>query len=119
MMSRVGYWSSLGCCQTGVPQGLQNISVEAHSLNKHNETMDFNKCGYGFVVEQNQFNFSSDYPCKKHPWNSEELNLEETESLIGSEISKAGLNQNKFNAEKYCDSNCISNDAITLDFSGR
>ena len=55
------YCSGLGCCQTNIPQGLQNISVEAYSLNKHNDTMDFNNCSYGFVVEEDQFKFSSAY----------------------------------------------------------
>lgn len=52
------YCSGLGCCQTNIPQGLQNISVEAYSLNKHNDTMDFNNCSYGFIVEE----ISSSFP---------------------------------------------------------
>jgi hypothetical protein len=44
-----------------VSDGLKNISIEVQSFNNHSNVLDFNPCGYAFVVEKDQFNFSANY----------------------------------------------------------
>ncbi|XP_022751321.1 wall-associated receptor kinase 2-like [Durio zibethinus] len=56
-----GSCSGFGCCQIQIPDGLKNIDVIAYSFNNHSQVSDFNPCSYAFVVEENQFEFSSDY----------------------------------------------------------
>lgn len=59
---RGGACYGLGCAQTPiVGTRFQNMTVEANNLNINNSTRDFNRCTYAFVVQQDQFNFSSDY----------------------------------------------------------
>ena len=55
-----GSCSGVGCCEVELPDGLKNISVSVNSYYNHTNVSDFNLCGYAFVVEQGQFNFSSD-----------------------------------------------------------
>ena len=56
-----GSCSGIGCCEVGFPDGLKNISVEVFSYNNHSNVWDFNPCGYAFVVEKGEFNFTADY----------------------------------------------------------
>ncbi|KAE8100172.1 hypothetical protein FH972_018097 [Carpinus fangiana] len=56
-----GSCSGVGCCEVGFPDGLKNISVEVYSFNNHLNILDFNPCGYAFVVEKDKFNFSTNY----------------------------------------------------------
>jgi hypothetical protein len=56
-----GSCSGVGCCEVGFPDGLQYIEVEVGSYYNHTNVSDFNPCGYAFVVEKDEFNFSSDY----------------------------------------------------------
>ncbi|XP_059454881.1 wall-associated receptor kinase 5-like [Corylus avellana] len=51
----------VGCCELGFPDGLKNISVEVYSFYNHSNVWGFNPCGYAFVVEKGQFNFSAGY----------------------------------------------------------
>ena len=55
-----GSCTGVGCCEVEFPDGLKDISVSVHSYDNHTNVLDFNPCGYAFVVEQGQFNFSSD-----------------------------------------------------------
>uniref|UniRef100_A0A2N9GS12 EGF-like domain-containing protein n=1 Tax=Fagus sylvatica TaxID=28930 RepID=A0A2N9GS12_FAGSY len=55
-----GSCTGVGCCELEFPDGLKDISVSVHSYDNHTYVLDFNPCGYAFVVEQGQFNFSSD-----------------------------------------------------------
>ncbi|GMY06619.1 putative wall-associated receptor kinase-like 16 [Fagus crenata] len=56
-----GSCSGVGCCEVEFPVGLKNISVTVSSFNNHSYVSEFNPCGYAFVVEQGQFDFSSVY----------------------------------------------------------
>ena len=56
-----GSCSGFGCCQIQIPDGLKNIDVSAYSFTNHSNVSDFNLCSYAFVVEESQFEFSSDY----------------------------------------------------------
>ncbi|KAC5425742.1 hypothetical protein FH972_027233 [Carpinus fangiana] len=56
-----GSCSGVGCCEVGFPDGLKDIGVEVGSYYNHTNVSDFNPCGYAFVVEKGEFNFSSDY----------------------------------------------------------
>ncbi|KAM3681862.1 hypothetical protein ACJW31_12G030600 [Castanea mollissima] len=50
----------IGCCQTPIPTGLTaDFSVELTRLVSRSTKLDFNPCNYGFVVEENMYNFSS------------------------------------------------------------
>jgi hypothetical protein len=52
--------SGVGCCEVGFPDGLKDISVQVQSFHNHSKVLDFNPCGYAFVVEKDKSNFSSD-----------------------------------------------------------
>ncbi|XP_059629582.1 putative wall-associated receptor kinase-like 16 [Cornus florida] len=54
-----GSCSDRGCCQTSIPQGSRDFVVAVTSMKNHSTVMDFNPCGYGFVVEETAFSFSS------------------------------------------------------------
>ena len=45
-----GSCSEIGCCQTDIPGGLRNITVQADSFDKHKDVWDFNPCGYAFII---------------------------------------------------------------------
>ncbi|XP_050368916.1 wall-associated receptor kinase 2-like [Argentina anserina] len=51
--------SGVGCCQTSIPYGLQNHTVKMASYTSHAFIWDFNPCSYSFIVEDDQFEFSS------------------------------------------------------------
>ncbi|KAM2619509.1 hypothetical protein TB1_035658 [Malus domestica] len=51
--------AGVGCCQTSIPSGLKNCTVQLSSYYNHSFIMDFNPCSYAFTVEQGQFEFSS------------------------------------------------------------
>ncbi|GKU98427.1 hypothetical protein SLEP1_g11437 [Rubroshorea leprosula] len=53
--------SGIGCCQTSIAKGMNYINITVKSYENHRKVWTFNPCSYGFVVEQSQFNFSSDY----------------------------------------------------------
>ncbi|XP_021284122.1 wall-associated receptor kinase 2-like [Herrania umbratica] len=55
-----GSCAGFGCCQIQIPGGLKNIDVIAYSFTNHTKVSDFNLCSYAFVVEESQFEFSSD-----------------------------------------------------------
>uniref|UniRef100_A0A7N2LD40 Uncharacterized protein n=1 Tax=Quercus lobata TaxID=97700 RepID=A0A7N2LD40_QUELO len=55
-----GSCSGIGCCQTEIPEGMKNISLEAHSFNDHSKVLNFNPCSYSFIVQKDKFNFSVD-----------------------------------------------------------
>ncbi|XP_059454880.1 wall-associated receptor kinase 2-like [Corylus avellana] len=56
-----GSCSGIGCCEVGFPDGLKGISVNVRSFQNHTKVWNFNPCGYAFVVEKGEFNFSADY----------------------------------------------------------
>ncbi|XVF39225.1 hypothetical protein PTKIN_Ptkin01aG0018600 [Pterospermum kingtungense] len=56
-----GSCSGFGCCQTDITPGLKNINVTAYSFGNHSDVWDFNHCSYAFIVEESQFQFSTDY----------------------------------------------------------
>ena len=56
-----GSCSGVGYCEVEFPDGLKYITTEVSSFDNHTNVSEFNPCGYAFVVEQGQFNFSSVY----------------------------------------------------------
>ena len=56
-----GSCSGVGCCEVEVPDGLKSIEMKVRSYHNHIDVWDFNPCGYAFVAEQGQFDFSSAY----------------------------------------------------------
>ncbi|XP_059453737.1 wall-associated receptor kinase-like 8 [Corylus avellana] len=56
-----GSCSGVGCCEVGFPDGLKDIEVKVTSFKNHTKVWNFNPCGYAFVVEKGEFNFSSSY----------------------------------------------------------
>ncbi|KAI3849327.1 hypothetical protein MKX03_004953 [Papaver bracteatum] len=54
-----GSCNGIGCCQAPVPAGLKKLDI---SVGRSSGTiLDFNPCGYGFLIEEKSFNFSSSY----------------------------------------------------------
>ncbi|MBA0844830.1 hypothetical protein Goarm_023107, partial [Gossypium armourianum] len=53
--------SGIGCCQTSIAKDIRYFDITVRSYNNHQGIWDFNPCSYGFVVEENSFNFSSNY----------------------------------------------------------
>ncbi|KAI5331659.1 hypothetical protein L3X38_021785 [Prunus dulcis] len=51
--------SGVGCCQTNIPSGMKNRTVELTSYNNHSDIWGFNPCSYAFIVEEGEFKFSS------------------------------------------------------------
>ena len=54
-----GSCSGIGCCQTSIPEGVTSFIVGLGSFNYHSTLLDFNPCGFGFVGEEDAYNFSS------------------------------------------------------------
>lgn len=54
-----GSCSGVGCCEVEIPDGLKSIEMKVRSYYNHTDVWDFNPCGYAFVAEQGQFDFSS------------------------------------------------------------
>ncbi|KAG6626160.1 wall-associated receptor kinase 2-like [Carya illinoinensis] len=58
-----GSCSGIGCCQTSIPEGAMGYILNVGSLN--NDTLPGGKefggqsCGYGFIVDEQAYNFSS------------------------------------------------------------
>ncbi|VVA28339.1 PREDICTED: wall-associated [Prunus dulcis] len=51
--------SGVGCCQTNIPSGMKNRTVELTSYNNHLDIWGFNPCSYAFIVEEGEFKFSN------------------------------------------------------------
>ncbi|KAM1213128.1 hypothetical protein PS2_004584 [Malus domestica] len=51
--------SGVGCCQTKIPSGLQNQTLELYSYYNHSDVWEFNPCSYAFLVQEGEFNFNS------------------------------------------------------------
>ncbi|XP_062012570.1 wall-associated receptor kinase 2-like [Rosa rugosa] len=51
--------SGAGCCQINIPSGLNNLTVSLSSYDNHLYVWDFNPCSYAFIVQEDQFDFSS------------------------------------------------------------
>ncbi|KAJ0092756.1 hypothetical protein Patl1_25780 [Pistacia atlantica] len=51
--------SGIGSCQTSIPKGVTAANLTLNSYYNHAEVWKFNPCSYAFIVEENQFNFSS------------------------------------------------------------
>ena len=54
-----GSCSGIGCCQTSIPAGVADFIVRLGSYNNYSKVLDFNPCGFAFVVEENAYSFSS------------------------------------------------------------
>ncbi|KAD7477993.1 hypothetical protein E3N88_01129 [Mikania micrantha] len=52
-----GECSGIGCCQMSIPKGLSSYNITMNSLKNHSGVMSFNKCGYGFLVEEGLYVF--------------------------------------------------------------
>ncbi|CAL8991918.1 unnamed protein product [Prunus brigantina] len=53
-----GSCSGAGCCETKIPSGLYNQTIQLDSYYNYKFVKDVNACSYAFVVEQDQFKFS-------------------------------------------------------------
>lgn len=51
--------SGIGCCQTSIPEGVQDYGITVGSFYYHEGVWDFSKCSYAFVVEEKRYNFST------------------------------------------------------------
>ncbi|KAJ1376612.1 Wall-associated receptor kinase, galacturonan-binding domain [Sesbania bispinosa] len=54
-----GTCSGTGCCEISIPQGLLSFGYVSASIFNHTRVLDFNPCGYTFLVEDGAYNFVS------------------------------------------------------------
>ncbi|XP_019199640.1 PREDICTED: wall-associated receptor kinase 3-like [Ipomoea nil] len=54
-----GSCSGFGCCETGIPNVARNVYVSVDSYNNYNYTTGVIPCNYVFVVQKEEFNFST------------------------------------------------------------
>jgi hypothetical protein len=53
-----GTCSGIGCCQTSIPEGGIDLTAKVRSFDNYSAVFGFNPCGFGFVVEEEAYNFS-------------------------------------------------------------
>jgi hypothetical protein len=51
--------SGIGCCQSSIPEGIWDFNLTVKSFKNHSAVRSFNPCGFGFLVEEEAFNFST------------------------------------------------------------
>ncbi|TVU12693.1 hypothetical protein EJB05_46347, partial [Eragrostis curvula] len=57
-----GQCTGMGCCQTSIPDNLNSFRVTfLENRSFYGDTSDFSPCSYGFVVDENYFNFEQSY----------------------------------------------------------
>ncbi|KAL5576208.1 hypothetical protein UlMin_017907 [Ulmus minor] len=49
----------IGCCQMNIPAEVVDFALIVGSSNNHTDVFSFNPCGYGFVVEDGAYDFST------------------------------------------------------------
>ncbi|KAF5467861.1 hypothetical protein F2P56_012073 [Juglans regia] len=54
-----GSCSGIGCCQTSIPKGATGYILSVRSLS--NDSTSFGSCSYGFIVDEQEYKFSSDF----------------------------------------------------------
>lgn len=53
-----GLCAGAGCCQAAIPGGVWEAEIELGSFLNYTFVLDFDRCGYAFLVEESAFNFS-------------------------------------------------------------
>ena len=56
-----GTCSGIGCCQIDFPRDLTGVNFKAYSFKNHTQVWKFNPCSFAFIIQEDKFNFSSDY----------------------------------------------------------
>ncbi|PRQ55882.1 putative protein kinase RLK-Pelle-WAK family [Rosa chinensis] len=94
--------TGVGCCQTKIPDELNNLTVRLDSYFNHSYVREFNPCSYAFVVKDGYFNFSGTRSFK-------ELKNMEQVPLIGNwQIGNETCDVAKKNAVSYaCKANSV------------
>lgn len=54
-----GSCAGIGCCQSSIPKGVWDFSVEVGSFYNHQYVPEYNPCSFAFVVEETKYNFST------------------------------------------------------------
>lgn len=54
-----GSCSGIGCCQASIPEGVAEFRAGVQSLGNYSRVVGFNPCSYAFVVETDEYVFSS------------------------------------------------------------
>lgn len=54
-----GSCSGAGCCETSIPRGFSSVTYVSQTVFNHTGVVDFNPCGYAFLVEDGGYHFSS------------------------------------------------------------
>ncbi|XP_078442440.1 wall-associated receptor kinase 2-like [Wolffia australiana] len=52
-----GTCEGAGCCQTSIPQGLQQLSTSVGALRNHTATFNFSPCSFAFIADIENFTF--------------------------------------------------------------
>ncbi|KAG6626153.1 hypothetical protein CIPAW_15G028100 [Carya illinoinensis] len=53
-----GSCSGIGCCQTEIPKGATEFNLSVRSLSDDTKTIGIGECAYGFILEEQAYNFS-------------------------------------------------------------
>ncbi|XP_075647667.1 wall-associated receptor kinase 2-like [Castanea sativa] len=56
-----GNCSGIGCCHVDIPEGLTHVDFAAYSFKNHSDVWSFNPCSFAFIIQKDEFSFSSDY----------------------------------------------------------
>ncbi|KAM7514798.1 hypothetical protein LguiA_004381 [Lonicera macranthoides] len=54
-----GSCSGIGCCQSTIPEGVAEFTAAVQNLGNYSRVVGFNPCSYAFVVERDEYVFSS------------------------------------------------------------
>ncbi|KAA8546468.1 hypothetical protein F0562_002793 [Nyssa sinensis] len=54
-----GSCSGNGCCQTAIPQGVEDFNLSLRSFSNHSGVWNLNPCDFAFVAEEDWYSFSS------------------------------------------------------------
>ena len=56
-----GTCSGIGCCQIDFPPDLRDVNFKAYSFKNHTQVWKFNPRSFAFIIQEDKFNFSTDY----------------------------------------------------------
>lgn len=96
----------IGCCQTSIPKGLHNFSVDLLTLYSHERVLSFDPCGYAFLGDRDRYSFRisdlSDPAFKNRT-------IENVPIVIDWEVSNKTCAEARISNDSYCHQNstCI------------
>jgi hypothetical protein len=90
--------SGSGCCQTSIPKGLKSLNISTLSYDDHTKVLEFNPCGFAFLVDRNSLKLS-DWPLSRKP--KDENDEYRTDAVIEWVVENKTCEQAKANPSAY------------------